>query len=212
MTSSRTKLRNKLGALVAVLLALVAMPAIAQMGFSDSFNFLKAVRERDGATADRILNGQNAAVLNTRDRATGEGALHILVRGRDGSWLGYMLSKGLRPDIQSDDGSTPLMFAAQIGWIDGAERLIRGGANVNLGNNRGETALILAVQRNDIAMVRLLIAQRADPNQTDSIAGYSALDYARQDPRRAAVLQALQNAGTPTRQRPMMGPPAPGQQ
>jgi len=94
--------------------------------------------------------------------------------------------------LQSSDGSTPLMLAAQIGWRDGAERLLARGSNVNMANNRGETALILAVQRTDLSMVRLLMSQGADPNQTDSIAGYSAIDYARQDRRGAGILRVLE--------------------
>jgi hypothetical protein len=41
-------------------------------------------------------------------------------------------------------------------------------------------------------MVRLLLSQRANPNQTDNLSGNSALDYARQDPRAAAILRELE--------------------
>ncbi|MBX3560780.1 MAG: ankyrin repeat domain-containing protein [Sphingomonas sp.] len=184
--------KTKVRVLAAVLLALFAVPSIAQMGFSEGFRFLKAVRERDGATVDTITSNASSVAINAREQSTGEGALHILVRGRDLNWLGFLLSRGARPDLQSNDGSTPLMLAAQIGWRDGAERLLARRASVNLANNRGETALILAVQRLDLPMVRLLISQGADPNQTDSIAGYSAIDYARQDRRGSAVLRALE--------------------
>ena len=40
--------------------------------------------------------------------------------------------------------------------------------------------------------VRLLLSQRANPNQTDNLAGNSAIDYARQDPRAAAILRELE--------------------
>ncbi|MDQ8757014.1 ankyrin repeat domain-containing protein [Sphingosinicella sp. LHD-64] len=199
---ARTNLRLLLAALVAV----VAVPAIAQMGFSESYTFLKAVRERDGAKVDEITSNPSSTAINAREQATGDAALHIVVRRRDLSWLGFLLGRGARPDIETNDGSTPLMLAAQIGWREGAERLITGRANVNAANNRGETALIYAVQRNDLPMVRLLVSQGADPDQTDSVAGYSALDYARQDRRFSAVLQALQNPqGRPTTGQ-MMGP------
>jgi len=41
-------------------------------------------------------------------------------------------------------------------------------------------------------MVRLLLGQRGNPNQTDNISGKSAIDYARQDPRAAAILRELE--------------------
>ena len=175
----------------ATALALVAVPAAAQ-NFSDSFTFLKAVRDRDGSTVQNMVSTPNPAVINARENSSGEGALHILTRGRDLNWLTFLLSRGARPDLQSRDGTTPLILAAQLGWFEGAEQLLARRANPNLGNNRGETPLIFAVQRRDLTMVRLLRSQGADPNQTDSVSGYSALDYARQDRRAAAILQELE--------------------
>jgi ankyrin repeat protein len=52
--------------------------------------------------------------------------------------------------------------------------------------------LILATQRRDVPLVRLLLARRADPKRNDSVAGMSAIDYAKKDLRAAAVLQLLQ--------------------
>ncbi len=174
------------------LLAVSAVPALAQMGFSESFSFLKAVRERDGTVVQAMTSNPNPAVINARENATGEGALHILVRGRDLNWLGFLLARGARADLQSNDGTTPLILAAQLGWLEGAEQLLARRANPNLGNNKGETPLIFAVQRRDLQMVRLLHGQGANPNQTDNVAGYSALDYARQDSRAPEVLRALE--------------------
>ena len=171
-------------------LVVAATPAVAQ-GFSESFNFLKGVRERDGATVQTMMTHPNPAVLNARD-SNGEGALHMLVRGRDLTWLAFLLSRGARPDLQNNEGATPLILAAQIGWYDGAQQLLERRANPNLGNRNGETPLIFAVHRRDLAMVRLLRSRGANPNLTDSVAGYSALDYARQDPRAAALIRELQ--------------------
>jgi ankyrin repeat protein len=182
--------------LMAAFAASIAVPVAAQ-NYSDSFTFLKAVRERDGATADRILSNPSSVAINARDSATGETALHILVRGRDSAWLGFMLSRGARPDTGDREGNTPLIVAAQLGWLDGAESLLARGANANLGNSRGETPLIFAVLRRDLPMVRLLISQRADPNQTDHVSGNSPIDYARQDSRAATILRELQGTRRP---------------
>ena len=181
---------NRLG-LCACLAALVAAPLVAQ-SFSDAYTFLKAVRERDGNTAERILANPSSTAINTRDPSTGESALHILVRGRDLNWLIFMLSRGARPDTPSNSGDTPLTIAAQIGWIEGASQLLARNANPNLGNRSGETPLIVAVHRRDLAMVRLLLSRHANPNQTDNLAGNSAIDYARQDPRAAVILHELE--------------------
>jgi ankyrin repeat protein len=176
--------------LLAAILAAAAMPAFAQ--FSDSYNFLKAVRERDGDKVAQIVANPSSTAINARSGDTGEGGLHIVVRGRELNWVTFLLARGARPDLQDNQGNTPLMVAAQIGWTEGAEALLARRASVDLANSRGETPLIVAVQRRDLALVRALLARGADPNRTDSVAGYSALDYARRDSRAATILRLLQ--------------------
>jgi len=190
--------------LLAALLVATAMPALAQ--FSESTNFLKAVRERDSAKMTEIVSNASSTAINTRDRGSGEGALHILVRGRDLGWLNYLLSRGARPDLADNHGNTALAIAAQLGWVEGAEALLARRASVNAANGRGETPLIMAVHRRDAAMVRLLMSQGANPNWTDSAAGLSALDYARRDTRAGQILRLLQ---APRPARPVAGPTRP---
>jgi ankyrin repeat protein len=196
---------NKFGRAIAASMVLVlAAPASGQQNFSDSFTFLKAVKERDGAKVTDLVSEPGSVVINTRDRSNGEGALHIVVRGRDLTWLAFLLGKGARPDLQSNRGDTPLTLAAQIGWLEGVEQLLAKRAAVDLPNGRGETALILATQRRDVPLVRLLLSRRADPKRTDNVAGMSALDYAKQDPRAGAVLKLLEAKVTPAK--PVAGP------
>jgi ankyrin repeat protein len=187
-----------------IALAAAAVPAAAQMTFSDSYTFLKAVKDRDGTKVTELVGAPGSVVINTRDRTNGEGALHYMVRARDIVWLAFLLGKGARPDLQSNRGDTPLTLAAQIGWLEGAEQLLLRRASVDLANGRGETPLILATQRRDLPMVRLLLARRADPKRTDNVAGMSALDYAKQDPRAAAVLRMLEAKLAPAK--PAQGP------
>lgn len=192
------------GLAASIALALVAVPAAGQQNFSDSYTFLKAVKERDGAKVNELVSAPGSVVINARDRTNGEGALHYMVRARDVTWLAFLLGKGARPDIQSNRGDTPLTLAAQIGWMEGAEQLLARRASVDLANGRGETALILATQRRDLPMVRMLLARRADAKRTDNVAGMSALDYAKQDPRASAVLRLIEARLAPPK--PAAGP------
>jgi ankyrin repeat protein len=89
--------------------------------------------------------------------------------------------------------------------MEGAESLLGRSASVDLANSRGETPLIIAVHNRDIAMVRLLLGKGANPKRTDSIAGYSALDYAKQDSRSAAILKLLED-NTKTKKPNFSGP------
>lgn len=188
--------RTKLHVLAAAALAIGAVPIGAQT-FSEAVTFLKGVRSRDAAGVTAIVNNPSSTAVNARDADTGEGALHILVRGRDLTWLNFIMARGARPDLQSNDGTTPLILAAQLGWREGAEALLSRRANPNLGNRNGETPLIFAVQRRDLPMVRLLLGRGANPDQTDNLSGYSALDYARQDRRAAAILRELESPRSP---------------
>jgi ankyrin repeat protein len=177
---------------------LAAMPAAAQ-NYSDSFTFLEAVRKRDGAKVQAVLGESNPVAINARDRGSGEGALHIVTRARDLAWLSFLLGKGARPDLQNIDGNGALALAAQIGWTDGAQALIARRATVDMPNSRGETPLILAVLRRDLAMTRLLLAAGADPRRSDSVAGYSAIDYAKRDTRAGPILRLLEAPRAPLR-------------
>ena len=179
----------------AIAFSLVASPAAAQR-VSDGYAFLKAVKDRDGAAATNLVATPGSVIIKSTARDTGDGALHIIVRERDLTWLGFLLGKDARVDLQNDQGDTPLALAAQIGWVEGAQVLLGTRASVDLANNRGETPLILAVHRRDLPMVRLLVGAGANPAHTDNVAGYSALDYAKRDSRSAGIVRLLEEGAT----------------
>ena len=83
------------------------------------------------------------------------------------------------------------MHAALLNYTEGAEELLGRKAPVDQTNRRGETALILAVQTKNVAMVRLLVKNGASPDKTDHIAGLSARDYAKRDDRTRQLLSIL---------------------
>ena len=187
----RTKSRALLfGALAA---ALVTQPVLAQ--FSDSYNFLKAVDERDGAEAEKFLNEPGTVIVNTKRDGTGETALHIVVGRKDETWLSYLLQKGANPNLSDRKGVTPLMLATQLGFVEGAARLIKAKANVDGANRSGETPLIRAVQLRNPELVRLLLKSGANPDKRDAVAGLSARDYAAQDGRNSAILGIIERGG-----------------
>ena len=210
MLRSSLLLRGSLAAALLGVPALIAVhPAAAQV-FSDGHQFLEAVRERDGTKVTEMLGAPGTTIVNTRDITTGETGLHIVVARRDTVWIGFLLQRGANPALADRNGLTPLLQAAQLGFVEGARALINGRANVNQANTRGETALHIAVQRRDIARVRLLIASGADPDVTDSVTGMSARDYAARDNRAAAILAALDDrpaaTATAAPARPVAGP------
>lgn len=161
-------------------LTVPSAPAAAQAGggmFSEGYEFLKAIRDRDGAKATDALNKPGSTLIGTRDRATGETALHIVTERRDAAWVRFLLQRGANPNAADKKGLTPLAIAASLGFTEGVEALIDAGARVDEPNAAGETPLISAVHRRDIALVRLLLGKGASAQRTDN-SGRSARDYA----------------------------------
>ncbi len=181
------------GLLLPVTTGVVAPAAMAQ--FSDSYNFLKAVKERKGEDAEKFLAEPGSVIINTRDVTSGESALHIVIQRRDSTWLSYLLQKGANPNLADKKGTTPLMLATQLGYVEGIELLTRKKAQVDQSNRAGETALILAVQLRNAEAVRALLKAGANPDKTDSRAGYSAREYAKQDGRASEIALIIENHG-----------------
>lgn len=82
-----------------------------------------------------------------------------------------LLQKGTNPNIQDKTGSTALMYAAGGDWTGGGRldlvQLLlaqKSKLNLNLQNNRGETALMLAVRKGDQEITQALLAAGANPN------------------------------------------------
>ncbi|MEM7781376.1 MAG: ankyrin repeat domain-containing protein [Pseudomonadota bacterium] len=161
---------------IAVSLALgAANPALAQLQ-SEGYQFLEAVKDRDGNTATDMLSQPGTQVVNTRDITTGETGLHIVVARRDTLWVQFLLQRGANPNVRNNDGFTPLQLATQLGFLEGVEELLKRGATVDIADSQGETPLITAVHQRNLPLVRRLLAEGADPDRNDN-SGRSARNY-----------------------------------
>lgn len=159
-------------------LASVAGPLSAQAGLqSESYQFLEAVRDRDGTKVTTIIEEPGSTLINTRDYSTGDTALHIVAERQDTNWIKFLTMKGANPNVTNKKGVSPIMISVSYGHVEGVEALLDAGARIGEQNNLGETPLIIATHRRDIPMVRLLLEKGADPDRTDN-SGRTARDYA----------------------------------
>lgn len=172
--------------------AAFAAPPIGESGE----HFVRAVRDRDGAKVEELLQGLGPTLVNARD-VNGDTALIVAVARRDDTWTAFLLSNGADPNLANRKGDTPLITAARIGYLQGAEWLVIKKARIDEANRMGETPLILAVQARHAPLVRFLLSKGADPDQTDSAAGYSARDYAKRDTRNPELLRLIEAAKKP---------------
>lgn len=190
------------GLMVAATLIAVSAPAAAQ--FSDSYNFIKAVKDKDAAKATEYLDKPGTTVVTTRDSDTGDTALHIVTRRSDAAWVGFLLQKGANVNARDREGNTPLMLATQVRWTEGAKIFIAVRAQVDLQNRLGETALQKAVQNRDSLTAKALLEAGANPDITDN-SGSSPRMLAEADPRASALARLFKEV--PVRKaRPAQGP------
>ncbi len=181
-------------------LSLFALPAavtsapVAAQRMSDSYEFLKAVREADGRKVTELLDKPGSNIVNTRDIGTGETGLHIVAKRGDATYVGFLLGRGANANAQDGRGNTAVMLAANGNFADCVDRLVKQRANLNLANASGETPLIRAVQNRNLEIARMLLTAGANPDQRDSLAGMSARDYAARDTRSPAIARLLAEA------------------
>jgi ankyrin repeat protein len=183
--------------------ALLASPAQAQ--FSAGYQFLDAVKKKEGEKVENALNQPGSTIVNTRDVSTGETALHLVTQRRDITWLTFLLAKGANPNMRDARGTTPLQLASNLGWLDGVELLVGQKARVDDANDAGETPLIFAVHRRDIAMMRTLLKAGADPDRKDN-SGRSARDYAVLAGPSGPMVAEIESSTKPKSQRAGNGP------
>lgn len=169
-----------------------AGPATAQK-MGEGYEFLKAVKARDGNKVTAALDKPGSTVIGTRDASTGESALHFVVARRDPVWLRFLIGRGANPNAADRRGVTPLQLAANLGWNDGVALLVESGATVDTPNQTGETPLIAAIHRRDTELVRVLLKAGADPDRADN-SGRSARDYASLMGPQSTILAELDKA------------------
>lgn len=86
------------------------------------------------------------------------------VRTQDASRVQALLSQRADVNAVSDDGSTPLLWAAHWNDVAVAESLVRAGADPNVANDFGMTPLSRACTNGSAPLVALLLNAGARPN------------------------------------------------
>src|SRR5690242_18593275 len=103
-----------------------------------SYEFLKAVRDRDGNKVTDLLNSSPPSLVNMHDE-NGDTALTIAIARSDPDYTGFLLNKGADPNLPGKGGDTPLIGAARVGFDDAVDWLLTMGARVDGTNKMGET-------------------------------------------------------------------------
>jgi ankyrin repeat protein len=118
-----------------------------------------------------------------------------------------LLNAGANPNATRSNGETPLMVCAWTGNADAVRHLVARGADVNAKEKeRGQTALMWALEQQHLGVVRVLIESGADVHSR-SKSGFTPLLFATKhsdaEPVRLLLAAGANiNEGTPLRNRP----------
>jgi len=178
-------------AFAALCLVGVGSPAVGQSTGSEGYQFVDAVRSGDGDKAMQLLQSSGPRIVDAKD-GKGDTALIAAISKQDDSFTAFLLQKGADPNLAGHDGETPLIAAARTGYTDAIGWLLGLGAKVDGANRRGETPLIIAVQLREPRIVRSLLEAGANPDKSDSVAGFSARDYATRDTRSREIQNMIE--------------------
>jgi ankyrin repeat protein len=126
-----------------------------------------AVHRDDRPLIERLLKAH--ANVKTPNQYGATALLEAAAYG-DAAVIEALLKAGADPDTANADGETVLMVIAHTGNVAAADALLKHGAHVDATEKlRGQTALHFAAAESQAAMVKDLLAHRADPNARTTI-------------------------------------------
>lgn len=174
--------------------------------YADSLDYLfrppmtrlvKALLDHGANPNARIARGSRKTPARASDRPklglAGASPFMLAAAAGDVDVMRMLLAKGADPKLTTEDGTTPLMAAAGVGFSDNMTKdgearglaatklLIELGADPNASNKWGTTALHGAAYTGANEIVRFLVGRGANLNATDQY-GQTPLSIAEGDP------------------------------
>jgi ankyrin repeat protein len=143
----------------------------------DHLELIDALLARGADVNTRMRSSTETRTIFTHQWLHEEGATPLLRAAQSGdlTLVDIFLEHGADPKLATEDGTTALMVAAGIGWVEGVtyewsparaletvERLIDLGVPVDAQNLDGQTALMGAAHKGRNDVVELLVARGAD--------------------------------------------------
>ncbi len=143
----------------------------------DHLEYIELLLEHGADPNQRMRSSTETRTIFTHQWLYEEGATPFLRAAQSGDLvlMRLLLEHGADPSIRTDDGATPLMVAAGIGWVEGVtyewspeqtleavKLLLELGNDVNAYNLDGQTALMGAAHKGRNDVVQLLVDHGAD--------------------------------------------------
>jgi ankyrin repeat protein len=144
---------------------------------------MEAAVNNRGAMVELLV--KEGANVNLQESESGFSALHFASGFNATRIIIILLENGADPNVQAENGWTPLHNAARYGHIGASQALIYGGAEVDMPDNEGLTPIMVLIKRGNTLEIRRyltslrvsLLKSGADPNRQD-YNGNTALHHA----------------------------------
>ena len=129
-------------------------------------NIFEALRQGNIETV-KVLVEKAPTILDSRD-GDGMTPLHHAARDGNAVLVDYLIDKGAKTEIQTNQGKTPLHLAATFDRKDAVATLLKRGAALDTRDPYGRTAFVLcARERGGAATAKVLLDAGADINARD---------------------------------------------
>lgn len=191
-----SKFRASMAVAASLVVASLSLPMPAAAQFTEGYKLLESVRKKEGQQVTDMLEKGSPNLVNYKDYTSGETALHVVTARRDLTWMQFLVGKGANVNARDAKGVTPLVVAANLGFVEGVEFLIERGAKVDESNNAGETPLITAVHNRNTELMRVLLGAGANPDRADN-SGRSARDYAMFEGKDGVLVSTIEKYAKP---------------
>jgi uncharacterized protein len=174
--------------------ALLQAGADAKAATAEGESVLMTASRTGNVEAMRVLL-VHGADPNAHENWYGETALIWAAAENHAAAVRLLLESGAKVDLASKKmvfprkvggqttlpvgAMTPLMYTARQGALDAARALVEGGANLNVQDPDGTTAVVFAIINGHYDVAAMLVEKGADPNLADSsgmAALYAAVD------------------------------------
>lgn len=144
--------------------------------YGDSALMIAAKNVDDMRIIDFLIQtGIDINIKNKYERT----ALHLAASAQKPNTIKVLIQAGADINAKTNDGDTPLIVAVNtlVAKYETAEQLVKLGANLNLQNKKGMTALMGACKKVTIdSIIKLLLDFNADATLEDET-GRTALEY-----------------------------------
>jgi ankyrin repeat protein len=149
-----------------VALLLFAAAACTQ-GPADRQKLADAISREDvAAFTGEIQRGFSADVENASDGKGGITLIHEAANCNNTEFLRLLIDRGVKVDLRTETGETPLVLAAAFGKTEAARFLVDHGAAIDAGiNSRVGTPLMAAAREGHLEIVKLVVEHGANVSE-----------------------------------------------